>query len=64
MRPFIVDDTVKQVIAELVQYAEKNPFSMDDVLDVYNNDMKAPGDMKEYSRVLPFGYHIVYSIEL
>ena len=63
MRPLVIDEELKSNISKLVAYAEKNPFTMDDCLDVYNKAMEPAGDMKHYSLVLPFGYRIVYSIE-
>ncbi len=63
MRPLIIDEELKSKISALVAYAEKNPFSMDNVLDVYNNEMAPAGDMDQYTLILPFGYKIVYSIE-
>lgn len=63
MRPLIIDDELKANIAKLVEYAEKNPFTMDDLLDIYNKQMQPAGDMGPYTLVLQFGFKIVYTIE-
>lgn len=63
MRPFIIDEEVKSKLSKLAEHAYKNPFSMDDLLDLYNNQGKPAGDFDEFTVVLPFGYRIVFSIE-
>lgn len=63
LRPLIIDDEVRSQLASLVRHAEKNVFSMDDLLDIYNGRMTPAGDMEGFSRNLPFGYRVVYSIE-
>jgi hypothetical protein len=63
MRPFIIDDKLKTQIASLVAYAEKNPVSMDELLDTVNKQAKPVGDFSQHTLNLPFGYRIVYSIE-
>jgi hypothetical protein len=62
-RPFIIDDNLRKKIASLVTHAEKNPFTMDDLLDIKNGREKPAGDYDEFTLNLPFGYRIVYSIE-
>jgi len=63
MRPLIVDQDLKDKIANLVSYADRNPLSMDDLLDIYNKQMKPTGDIGPYTLILPFGYKIVYTID-
>jgi hypothetical protein len=63
MRPFIIDDKLKTQIASLVAYAEKNPVSIDELLDTVNKQAKPVGDFSQHTLNLPFGYRIVYSIE-
>jgi hypothetical protein len=62
-RPFIIDDNLRKKIASLVTHAEKNPFTMDDLLDIKNGREKPAGDYDEFTLNLSFGYRIVYSIE-
>jgi hypothetical protein len=47
----------------LVAYAEKNPVSMDELLDTVNKQAKPVGDFSQHTLNLPFGYRLVYSIE-
>lgn len=64
MRPLIIDDNLSNRVSELIAYAEKHPYSMDDLLDIYNSQLEPPGD--DPNRVIntDFGYRIVYSVEL
>lgn len=54
---------LKAGIEKMVAFAEKNPLSMDDMLDMMNGDLKAPGDTKGYFALGPLGMKIVYCIE-
>ena len=63
MRPFVIDEETKSKFTSLALHAERNPFSMDDLLDVYNKAEKPAGDFSEFTLMLPFGYKVVYSIE-
>lgn len=64
MRPLIIDEDVKSQIDSLVKYAERNPISMDYLLDQKNGQEPPPGDYSEFTRNLPFGYRVVFTIEL
>lgn len=63
LRPLIIDDNIREQLASLVEYAERNIISMDYLLDQKNGEEQPPGDYKEYTRILPFGYRIVFTIE-
>ena len=63
MRPFLIDDKVIARIAALARHAEKNPFSMDHLLDLYNKQGRPAGDFDEFTLTFPFGYRLVYSVE-
>lgn len=63
MRPFLIDENVKLQLANLAAHAEKNPFSMDELLDIYNGVGKKAGDFEEFTLHFPFGYRVVFSIE-
>lgn len=54
---------MKSKLKNLASYADSNPFTMDDLLDMYNNQHPMPGEMEKHVVVLPFGYRIVYSVE-
>lgn len=62
-RPFVIDEAFINSMKELSDYAENNHFTMDDLLDVYNNQLSPAGDHTEYTRILPFGYKVVFTIE-
>lgn len=64
MRPFVIDDNVREQIASLVEYAERNPFTMDNILDIYNGEMNPAGDQEQFVRHLPFGFRVAYSIDV
>lgn len=64
VRPLLVDKDLTDQIDSLVAYAEKNPINMDYLLDQKNGEEKPPGDYAEYTRNLPFGYRVVFTVEL
>lgn len=57
MRPFIINDTIRQKIAELVTFAEAN------VVTDLENRKEPVGHIKEYCLEIPMGYRVVYSID-
>ena len=63
MRVLVIGAEQKQQLADLVKHAESNVFSMDDMFDVHNGDMKTPGDMDGFSCDIPVGYKVVFTIE-
>jgi len=64
MRPFIIDDSIRGALQKLVDYAEANPISMDYLLDQHNGEEPPPGDDPNRYIDLPFGYRVVFTIEL
>jgi hypothetical protein len=63
MKVEIIDYDLDSELKKLADFAEKNPFSMDDILDVYNRTEPAAGDREGYFFITPFGMKVVYSIE-
>lgn len=63
LRPLIIDEDARNKFRKVIEHAEANVFTMDDLLDIYNKQGTIAGDMKEFTCILPFGYRIVYSIE-
>ena len=63
LRPFIVDDDIREQFSNLVSYAEKHPLSIDDILDTMNKEVLPVGDDPNHVINMPFGYRIVYSVE-
>lgn len=63
LRPLLLDDKNRSAIKRVVEYAHKNPFTIDNMLDVMNKQMPVAGDMAEYTCNVDFGYRVVFSIE-
>lgn len=63
MRALVIDDNTRHQLSSLAEYAESNPFSFDELLDVKNKAIMPAGDMEEFTRFIPDGYKVVYSIE-
>jgi hypothetical protein len=63
MKIEIIDYDLEGEIKKLVAFAEENPFSMDDILDVTNGHEPPAGDREGYFFITPFGLKVVYSIE-
>lgn len=53
MRALIIDDTFKQALASLKEYAEQHPITISDTF--------IPGDHPEYVRHLQMGYTAVFT---
>lgn len=64
MKIQIIDYDLKGEIKKLVDFAEANPFTMDDMLDVMNGHELSAGDREGHYLNTPFGIRIVYSIEI
>lgn len=63
MSALLIDENVKSDIAKVIAYAEKNPYTMDMLLDRMNKAIPIPGDMEEYTVLIPFGFKVVFTIE-
>jgi hypothetical protein len=63
MKIEIIDYDLEGEIKKLVAFAEENPFSMDDILDVMNGHEPPAGDREGHFFITPFGLKVVYSIE-
>lgn len=63
MRILIIDDATKKEIKRVVDFAEANPYSLDDLFDIKNKQKKCAGDSKDYTAYIPVGYKMVFSIE-
>jgi hypothetical protein len=53
----------KAQLRSLRVYAERNPYSFNDLLDVSNGDQLTPGDQKEFVRLIRGCLRVVYTIE-
>jgi hypothetical protein len=63
MSALLIDDTIREQILAVKAYAEKNQYTMDDLLDIKNGTQEPPGNNAFYSCALPIGYKVVYTIE-
>jgi hypothetical protein len=59
----LIDADVKARAKALTEYAEKNPYSIDDILDVANGATVPPGDQPEYTMNIERGYKVVFTID-
>ncbi len=66
MRALIIGQEEKQKLQALVAHAEKNIFSIDELLDTHNKELDAPpaGDMEGFSCDIPIGYKGTYPYQL
>lgn len=63
MSVLIIDEEAKARIKEVKEYAERNHYSIDDLLDIKNGAQEPPGDNGFFSCHLMNGYRVVYTIE-
>ncbi len=63
MRPLILDIDVKQRLADLASYADRNHHTIDDLLDIRAGRQLPPGDQDEFICFIPVGYKVVFTIE-
>lgn len=63
MSVLIIDEEAKARIKEVKDYAERNHYSIDDLLDIKNGAQEPPGDNGFFSCHLMNGYRVVYTIE-
>lgn len=59
----VINNVAKSDIAKLIEFAESNELSFDDLLDIYNNPDKSPGYNPEFNCLLNVGYRVVFTIE-
>ena len=53
----------KETLKNLREHAEKNEFSLDDLMNIMNRTQPPAGDRKGFSCIIPVGVRIVHSIE-
>lgn len=59
----ILSDKSKSHLTALKNYAEANPISFDDLLDIRNGREPFIGDRPGHSCTIPAGFRVVFSIE-
>lgn len=62
MSVLIIDEEAKARIREVKEYAERNHFSIDDLLDIKNGTQEPPADNAFFSCCIMVGYRVVYTI--
>lgn len=60
---FIIDDKIIESLKTLKEHAEANPFSMEMLEETITGERPIPGDTKEFTRFIPMGFKVVYTIE-
>jgi hypothetical protein len=65
MRLLIIDENLKAQLNSLREHAESkaNIFTLADLHAIIDKKALPAGDRPEFTRVLPFGYRVVFSIE-
>jgi hypothetical protein len=63
MRALLIDNNIRKQINEMVEYAESNPFTLNDLKQIQLNKKPCPGHTMGHYCFLPFGYKVVYSIQ-
>lgn len=63
MRALLIDENIREQIKKLIAHAEKNEYTMDDMLDRMNKAIPIPGDMTEFTIIIPMGFKAVFTIE-
>jgi len=63
MSVLIIDESTKTRAAEVLQWADKHPFTIDDLLDMVNGQSPIAGQRPPHIMEIPIGYRAVFSIE-
>lgn len=63
MEALIIGEKEKIDLKSLAKYANDNPLSTDNLLDIMNNPVDSPGVNPEYQRKLPVDFKVVFTID-
>lgn len=63
MRPLVIDSDSLERLAALKKYAEENVFSMDDLLDRFNEKAAPIGNEENFKCEIPVGFRVCFSME-
>ena len=63
MSAMIITEEVSARIKEVVHYAEKHIFSMDDMLDIMNKQREPPGNDPNHVVFIPIGIKVVFTMD-
>lgn len=64
MSILVINEEIIKEIKKLVEYAEANILTIDDLLDIQNGDKEIVGNLEQHMIHIPMGYKIVYSVEM
>lgn len=63
MRALVIDEKAQERIKILMDFAERNPISMDHLLDMVNGKEPNVGDLPDFKVHLVDGYDVFYTLE-
>ena len=63
MRPFIINEEIKEQFAALVAYAEAHPLNISRMIEINEGEAMPPAKIKGHNVVTQFGYHVILTIE-
>lgn len=63
MAVLIIDDTVREEIGKVIEYAKEHPTTVKDLLAISEGVKQAVGVDSRHSMVISNHYHVVYSLE-
>lgn len=63
VRPLVMDDNSKALIAKVVKFAEQHRIANDTMKAMVAGEVKPPGDNPNFATVIPVGYRCVFTIE-
>src|SRR3954468_23505536 len=59
----VIDNATRERIKEMVDYAQKNILTINDLLDIKNGAKEPPGNKPEHCLIIPVNHRIVFSME-
>lgn len=62
-KPLVIDNEVRKEIERVRKHAEKNVYTLDDLLDMKNGQLGPPGNDPNFTCHIPMGFKVVFSIE-
>lgn len=63
MRPLIFDDSLRNGIQKLIEYAQAHRYTLADLQRLADGELPPPGDDENFRLETQFGYKIVFTIE-
>lgn len=63
MAVLVINEDVRAGLERLAEYANNNRYSFDELLDIKNKALDAPGLDPKFSCMVPIGYKVVFTVE-